>query len=314
MVNIIMPAYNAHTTIRQAVSSVCMQDNLNDIKLTIVDDCSDNPYDYLLKDFHYLNIKILRKSENTGCGQSRQFGIEHTDCEFFMFLDADDCLYTSNAVNILLSNIKDSEYDVVVSDFIGETDLKQYIIYHHSDVWMHGKIYRTAYIKQNDIKFNMTRTNEDSAYNAIILYSHGKIKYINDITYLWKHNDKSITRQNMFLASSMHEFIENGKYVISGLCRLKANKENILKCIVEYLVSFYAYYILFLHNSANLIFLGEYLIMIKNYYKCIPNPYISELSKVNIAEYFYTNSVIKMIIQNNILMTISFFDFINQIK
>lgn len=40
-VNIIMPAYNGHETIRQAISSVASQDGLEKILLTIVDDCSE---------------------------------------------------------------------------------------------------------------------------------------------------------------------------------------------------------------------------------------------------------------------------------
>ena len=66
MVNIIIPAYNAHKTIRQAIASVAVQDNQDNIKLTIVDDCSDEPYDYLLDDYKYLNINILRKPFNSG--------------------------------------------------------------------------------------------------------------------------------------------------------------------------------------------------------------------------------------------------------
>ena len=43
-----MPAYNGHETIRQAISSVASQDGLEEILMTIIDDCSDEPYDYLL--------------------------------------------------------------------------------------------------------------------------------------------------------------------------------------------------------------------------------------------------------------------------
>ena len=85
-VNIIMPAYNGHETIRQAVASVAAQDALEDILLTIVDDCSDEPYDYLLPDYKYMNIEILRKPSNTGCGQSRQYGIDHCRCECWCVL------------------------------------------------------------------------------------------------------------------------------------------------------------------------------------------------------------------------------------
>ena len=66
MVNIIMPVYNGHKTIRQALGSVLMQDDLDNILLTIVDDCSDEPYNYLLDEFKFLKMEIFRKDKNTG--------------------------------------------------------------------------------------------------------------------------------------------------------------------------------------------------------------------------------------------------------
>ena len=59
MVNIIMPVYNAHNTLRQAIGSVIMQDDLDNILLTIVDDCSTEPYDYLLDESSSRNVTLL---------------------------------------------------------------------------------------------------------------------------------------------------------------------------------------------------------------------------------------------------------------
>lgn len=67
MVDIIIPAFNAHNTLRQTLGSICTQDEQKLIQVTLVDDYSNEPYDYLLKEFrNSLNLRILRKYSNEG--------------------------------------------------------------------------------------------------------------------------------------------------------------------------------------------------------------------------------------------------------
>ena len=47
MIDVIIPAYNAHKTICNTLFSICMQKCVKDINVTIVDDCSLKKYDYL---------------------------------------------------------------------------------------------------------------------------------------------------------------------------------------------------------------------------------------------------------------------------
>ena len=44
MIDIIIPAFNAHDTIEQAIASVIAQTAIDQIKITIVDDCSSVCY------------------------------------------------------------------------------------------------------------------------------------------------------------------------------------------------------------------------------------------------------------------------------
>jgi glycosyltransferase involved in cell wall biosynthesis len=123
-----MPAYNGHKTIRQAVASVAMQDNLDNILLTIVDDWSDESYDYIISDFHYMKIEILKKPTNTGCGQSRQYGIDRCKCKYFMFLDTDDCLFSPDAVRQMYNRMEENELDILYTDFVQELENNSYIV------------------------------------------------------------------------------------------------------------------------------------------------------------------------------------------
>lgn len=308
MVNIIIPAYNAHGPIRQAISSVGMQNCLDKIQLTIVDDASEEPYDYLLSDYHYMNINILKKDKNSGCGQSRQYGIDHTTCEYFMFLDSDDVLFSCNSVAVLLNKINQSRCDVITSNFYGEDENGEYQLYDHNMVWMHGKIYRTDYIKHDNIRFNETRSNEDSAYNAIIKYSKGNIGFVDAVTYIWKHNPYSITRQNDFLFDGMKEFIDNAIYAVDELLRLHAKTKNIIECVSQYMITLYAYSILFYYENRDI---TSFMAMCGIFYRKVPSEYtqndkIYEAIRTNI----YRNSIVKNIMANNIIMPISIIDFI----
>ena len=72
MVDIIMPAYNSHNTIVKAISSVATQTYRNQIRLYIVDDCSDYGYDEQIAVFKdLLNIKVFRLDKNSGPGVAR---------------------------------------------------------------------------------------------------------------------------------------------------------------------------------------------------------------------------------------------------
>ena len=93
MIDIIIPAYNAHDTIYKALMSISLQVIKDKLKVYIIDDCSDKPYDYLKEDFNDLDITIKRLDKNVGPGKARQYGIDHSNNPYIMFCDSDDYLY-----------------------------------------------------------------------------------------------------------------------------------------------------------------------------------------------------------------------------
>lgn len=311
MVNIIIPAYNAHQTIHKTLASILMQDCLDEIIITIVDDCSNEPYDYLLKDFSYLdNLRIIRKKSNTGCGQSRQFGIDNCDCEYFMFLDADDCLYCPSAVRELLRTIKESDYDYVISDFVEELSDETYVLIQKSGVWMHGKIFKTKFIVENNIRFNNTRLNEDHAFNSLVLYSNGKGKYINYITYVWKYNKMSLVRRPDQEEFSIDEFIKNACYTITEFINRKYKEESIIEKYVDFTITFYGYYNKYLEYKFPVDFVNRYLNSLMKFYANFPSQYKKLISDEIVKNRYYKNDVVQELIRERIICKCSWDDFI----
>ena len=91
MIDIIIPAYNAHNTIKKTLISICMQTVKDKINVYIIDDCSNEDYKEIINIFKdKINIKYYKLKENSGPGVARQYGLEHSNGEYIYFLDADD--------------------------------------------------------------------------------------------------------------------------------------------------------------------------------------------------------------------------------
>lgn len=79
MVDIIIPAYNAHKTISKALLSICMQTIKDKINVYIIDDCSDHDYKKIINKFKdRINITQYKLDKNSGPGVARQYGLDHS--------------------------------------------------------------------------------------------------------------------------------------------------------------------------------------------------------------------------------------------
>ncbi len=123
MIDIIIPAYNAHKTIKQTLLSVAMQNIAPILKVILIDDCSDKPYDYLLDLFKdKLDIKLIRNEVNQGTGESRNIGMAASSNPYMFFLDSDDMLPTIYSMGNLFNAIEKDKADIVVGRMIYQDD------------------------------------------------------------------------------------------------------------------------------------------------------------------------------------------------
>ena len=105
LLDIIIPQYKEkNEDIKPLLDSINNQElvDFNNIKLTIVNDCSDVLLDEdFLKSFKNLNISYIRNDKNTGPGLARQKGIDSTSSDYIMFCDSDDELFDKKALYII---------------------------------------------------------------------------------------------------------------------------------------------------------------------------------------------------------------------
>ena len=248
MIDIIIPAYNAHKTIRRTLFSIAYQSNVKDVKVYIVNDASDKDYSKEIEEFSKLiNIRELTLKTNLGPGGARQFGIDNSKSKYILFLDADDVFSSPNSISILLNAIENTKSDVVISNFYEEIQSKEFVEHTKDRIWLHGKIYRRNFLIKNNIQFNNTRANEDNGFNQLVFLHDSKVAEINQFTYIWMYEENSITRKNdqEYDFNGLEGYIYNIQWALTNAIRKNCNSYKIATLTYSTIMAIYFYYLNF---------------------------------------------------------------------
>lgn len=224
-IDIIIPAFKAHNTIVKTLASIIQQSVIDDIDITIVNDgCPEGDYQDIIKAFeNYASIRELKLPKNLGPAKARQYGLDQTFNEFIVFVDSDDALLGSYAIETMKARIQTSETFQCCSTYFQEVlPNMERIIQHEKDmIWLFGKIYRREFIESHNIRFiNSRASNQDAGFNMLVkLYCNNdknQICYTDDCTYTWFFNPGSITTIGNFqfeYDQSICGYVDNMIYV-----------------------------------------------------------------------------------------------------
>lgn len=166
LVSVITTFYNAQTFILNAVNSVMQQIHTDDfdIEYVIVDDKSQDESRTLLENFLANNpnenniiVNIVEPENNLGCGGARKFGIEHSNGNFLMFLDADDYYIKRDFVKRAYEEITKEDADIVEFGMIFNQPNGQQInsCVQQKMIIENPHIAEILLFKDNAIKFNV---------------------------------------------------------------------------------------------------------------------------------------------------------------
>lgn len=247
MVEVGIPVWHARETLPDALDSLVAQTHKNFIVCLSIDGDEDD-YSDIIETYRGrgLHIRVINAKENGGPGVARQRVLDTTQCDYIMFLDSDD-MFMPRTVHILYTQAKSGDYDIIRSSFIREEKNKQdlYLPQNAATItWFHGKIYKVKYLKDNDIRFHPDlRTDEDAYFNLVAWNSTNKRGELSEATYVWRHNDNSITRAK----STRQYFMETYMYYIGsqvyGLKKLaELNEEMNGSLVTQTLIHIYSYY------------------------------------------------------------------------
>ena len=230
MIDIIMPAYNAYKTIEQTLLSICSQTISPLIKVYIIDDCSEKPYDYLKDVFKKrLDITIIRNETNMGPGACRNIGLDNAKGDYIFFLDSDDLLFNCYSLENAYNTMEEHPDVALVSGTTAfeEVDGDMSFITNHNRC-LHAKMYRRSYIEKYKLRFSNTSNHEDAAFHTLFLVSQPEVKTIKNNLYFYRYNRDSITkRDKLYDYYSLGTFIDNALWVVFEAEKRKFNKIQI---------------------------------------------------------------------------------------
>lgn len=203
LLDIIIPQYKEdEKIIKTLLDSINEQIGVDfsNVKITIVNDCSDVLLSRdFLNSYANLNIDYIINDSNTGPGLARQKGIDNTNSEYIMFCDSDDKLYDNKALLIITDFISKNEPNYLVTNIALEYNDKILIKKGRKTFpWMHGKVFKRAFLLDNGIRFHpKIRHLEDSYFTTSVLgtINPDDICYLDFTTYLWRNNETSLTRK-----------------------------------------------------------------------------------------------------------------------
>lgn len=240
MIDVIIPAYNAHETIERTLYSIAYQRNSENLNVYIINDNSIIDYSKEIDFFkNFINIRELKLKENSGPGYARQYGIEHSDSEYIVFIDSDDIFATPLSLITLENAIKASNSDVVVSAFIEEKTKDEFIFYDNDPIALHGKIYKRKFIEKNKIKFPYFYAEEDNAFNHLVFLNNPIKKIIQDKTYIWMNNEKSLTRNENYRQNSILNYSKAMLYALENGFENKVQSNFLARLAYEALITIY---------------------------------------------------------------------------
>lgn len=253
-IDIVIPAYKAQRTILRTLSSIACQSILDDLEVTIVNDCCPNgDYAEFVKMFSpYMTIREIKMEQNGGPGLARQYGIDSTKNQYFTCIDADDTFAGALALEELRAGIQLSPNIQCCVGTFAELHENLQIVPHQNDmVWMFGKLYKRGFIEKYRIKFNNTRANEDTGFNTLVrlLCSNNQneiIHWINETVYYWHEKEDSITRINdcqYAFDQSFCGWTDNMIHAINEAKKIQPFNGYIDQWTLECMMQLYGYYI-----------------------------------------------------------------------
>ena len=217
MVDLIIPTFKARDTLPAALDSLVAQTKKFFI-VTIVQDADGEDYTDIIEEYRRrgLKIRLLQMEQNGGPGAARQYGMDKdTMSKFYMFMDADDIL-NPRAIEILSREAEANQADMITSNFLVDKKGDPGVVMDVDNTpctWTHGKIYNAEYLRRMNIRFvPELRLNEDSYFNLVATNCTSNKFKVKEITYIWRQNNSSLTRQNGetgFFVKSWRQYVHS---------------------------------------------------------------------------------------------------------
>lgn len=224
--SIIIPVYNAQTTLQYCVSSILNQ-TFTDYEVIIINDNSSDASDFIIEAFEKANSKVnsVKNTINKGAGGSRNAGLDISRGTYLFFLDADDQLANefvleniykalSLSPDVLLFNYKNLIHetgDVELSNRTREVqfwnniaegkcksgvlfDFKEHLLF---PAYPWNKVFNREFIINEKIRFSEIHCHNDIYFVWAALLHSSKICCFNYTAVLYLHHSEESRITNL---------------------------------------------------------------------------------------------------------------------
>lgn len=247
-ISIIVPAYNAASSIERCLYSVINNFKTISWECIVINDGSKDETKNIVSHIaeKYPSIKLVN-IKNAGVSNARNVGIKRSMGKSIMFLDADDYLLGNieELIKTGLENLKLGittayNYDVLTNDtllpsnvHINATDYYQLIRELTIDTqnlnrcW--GILYDSEVIKKNKILFNIDlKIGEDSCFVLDYLENINQLSFINNSIIAYYTNDKSVMNNLKAEGINDNQYCYYHRMRFFQNIHFKLNKKDIL--------------------------------------------------------------------------------------
>lgn len=239
--SVIIPAYNAESTIRKTLNSVLSQ-TFKDFEVVVINDGSTDNTPIILKEYAEKCNKVqVYTFKNAGVSVSRQRGINNSNGQFIVFVDSDDTIEPELLSNLdsAIKSCPDTDLIRYQSRIIADSPKKDHERYNYYDpakssisgidairTWsIPGKKYavywlfafgRSLFLK-NSFPENL-RCYEDVALIPILVGTASLVTTINYVGYNYTYNNSSsLTHANDLATQKSRtlDFYKSCEYAVS---------------------------------------------------------------------------------------------------
>jgi len=278
-ISFIIPVYNIKNYIEKCVNSILNQNNeIYDKEIIIVNDGSTDGVEDVFNNFNDNNIIIINK-KNGGLSSARNAGLKVATGDYIWFVDGDDYI-ENNSFEILQTNIKNKEYDIVYFNYYKDYQIKKYSIIEPEtnkdsltkiliNTSPCTKIFRRDFLLEKDGWFDEGIIYEDLALIPYLVSQSKKDLFINECLYNYVYRDNSIMNNNKTFKSNRDDKFKSLKRLIERF--KESNKFSKYFDELEFLM---IRHLLIVYSS-------EILIYKKNIYKNRCIDVLNELNSFN---------------------------------
>lgn len=202
-ISIIIPVYNAEQYLHRCFDSI-LENKYRNLEIIPVNDGSKDNSQDIIDEYKekYPDMFFPIIQENQGIGMARNNALEKATGEYIMFIDNDDYI-DKDYIAKHVEQLKNNSCDMVLSGYKRVNDNKEILFKVSLDErypWTRyvsiapwARLYKTKFLKDNDIKFLKTPIGEDVYFNLQANTLANDVKIIDYMGYNWYFNGKSVT-------------------------------------------------------------------------------------------------------------------------